>query len=72
LRAAAERPLRPFVRAARRADAERSAGERRRAANRACFDSCFREAALRPSRFKARRLASERVEDVGLRRRPAS
>lgn len=57
------------MRAARRADARRADAGRRRAADRACLLSAFREAAPRPSRFNARRTALPRRGD-GLRRRP--
>jgi hypothetical protein len=62
-RAAAERPLRPLVWAARRAEAERWACVRRRAAERACLASSLLEAALRRSRLSTRSLACERRRD---------
>ena len=68
LRAAAERPLRPLVCAARRAEAERSARVRFRATERACRESASRDAAFRGSRFSARSVARERRRDgLGLR-----
>jgi hypothetical protein len=71
LRAAVERPLRPFVRTARRADAERAARVRRRAAERACLASSFLDAAPRPSRLSTRSRACERRRDgLGLPRWP--
>jgi hypothetical protein len=62
--AAARRPLTPLVLAAWRADALRAAAERFRAAVLACFDNCAVDPAERPSRFKARRVARERVADA--------
>ena len=68
LRAAVERPLRPLVRAARLAEAERSIRVRFRAAERACCESAFLDAALRRSRFSASSVAFERRRDaLGLR-----
>ena len=70
--AAALRSAAPFVRDARRADALRNPVERLRAADRACFDSSAVDAAAWPSRFSARSVARERLDD-GLRffpRRP--
>ena len=53
LRAAAERPLTPFVRAAFRAAAERSEADRREDARRACRASAACDAVLRGSRLSA-------------------
>jgi hypothetical protein len=60
-----------LVRAALRADARREAADRRRAADVACLDSAFRDAARLGSRFKARRMARERRDDGLVRLRPA-
>src|SRR5215470_5681945 len=60
LRAAAERPRGPFVRAAFFAAADRAAAPRRCAAVLAWRASADLEAARRPSRFKAPRVARER------------
>src|SRR5687767_9149035 len=56
---------RPFflVAAAFLADLEREAADRFLAALRACRDSAFLEAALRPSSFRALRAARERFAD---------
>jgi len=68
LRAAVERPLRPLVCAARRAEAERSLGVRFRAAERAWRESDFFDAALLASRLSANLVAFERRRDaLGLR-----
>src|SRR6185312_5964794 len=64
LRAAAERPFAPLVRAAFFAAAERWPDVRLRAALRACFDSAFFDAAEWPSRFNALLLARERLAEV--------
>jgi hypothetical protein len=63
------RRVAPLVRAARRADALRDAAERVRDAARACCDSCSVDTAERPARFRARRVARERVADA-VRLRP--
>jgi hypothetical protein len=52
------------VRAAFRAEARRSAGVRRRAADRAWRDNDLRDAAERPSRFNARFTARDRRVDA--------
>src|SRR5438067_532204 len=70
LRAATRRPRVPLVRTAFTAARRRLAAPRRRALRRACRPSAPREAALRPSRRKARATARERVRD-GRRRRAA-
>src|SRR5262245_15581155 len=62
-RAAADRSAGPLVRAAFFAAADRWAAVRRRAADRACFDSDARDAALRPSRLRARLIARDRLAD---------
>jgi hypothetical protein len=59
------------VRAAFLAAARRLAADRRRAADEAWRDSALREAALRPSRFSARRTARDRRLDTRVRRRDA-
>jgi hypothetical protein len=51
------------VAAAFLAEREREAAERLAAALRACRDSAFVDAALRPSRLSARKVARERVAD---------
>jgi hypothetical protein len=71
LRAAARRTCGPFVRTALRAAALRCEGERRRAAERAWRESDLRDAARRPSRFSALRVARERRGDGLACRRPA-
>jgi hypothetical protein len=63
LRAAAARLRGPFVCTALRADAERLAALRLRAAERACFDNALFDAALCPSRRKAFVIARERFAD---------
>jgi hypothetical protein len=71
LRAAADRPAAPLVRTAFRAAAERAAAPLRRALVRACLASDLRDAADRPSRLSALRMASDRLADgrfCGLRR----
>jgi hypothetical protein len=55
------------VRAALRADCRRAAGDRRFAALRAWRASDLRDAAFRPSRFSAARVARDRFADVFLR-----
>jgi hypothetical protein len=60
-----------LVSAARRAAALREAADRRRAAAVAWRDSAFRDAARRPSRFSARRVARERRGEGAARLRPA-
>ena len=68
-----ERPRRPFVPAACRAEADRAALGRCRAAERACLESVFLDAALRPSRLSARSLARDRRGGVSTSpRRPLS
>ena len=62
--AAAERPRPPLVRAARRAAAERLARVRFCAAERACRDRDFLDAADLPARLSAPWLALERRRDV--------
>jgi hypothetical protein len=64
LRAAIERPCRPLVSAARRAAFAREARDRFRAAERACFCNALRDAALCPSRLRARSRALERLADA--------
>jgi hypothetical protein len=60
------------VRAAFRAAADRAARGRLRAAERACFESAFFDAALRPSLLSVLRLAVDRREDeADFPRRPA-
>src|SRR5262252_1319064 len=71
-RAAADRPLRPFVRTARRAEAERCDRVRFCAALCACLDRDLRVAALWPSRLSTRAVALERRLDFGSRLRPAA
>jgi hypothetical protein len=66
LRAAMARPRRPFVLAACRAEADRAALGRCRAAERACLESAFLDAALRPSRLSARSVARDRRGAVSL------
>jgi hypothetical protein len=68
-----ERPRRPLVLAACRAEADRAARGRRRAAERACLESAFPDAALRPLRLSARFLARDRRGAVSVSpRRPFS
>src|ERR1700722_12277656 len=67
LRAAVARTRRPLVWAARRAAAARSEGERRAAAERACRDSAWEEAASVLSRFSAFSDARDRLA-LGARR----
>jgi hypothetical protein len=55
-----------LVRAARRAAARRLAAERRRAADEAWRESDLRDAALRPSRFRALRTARDRRLETAL------
>src|SRR5262249_62278822 len=64
VRAAAERPWRPLFCAARRADAELSVLVPLRAADRACRESAFLDAAYLVSCFSARSMALERRRDV--------
>jgi hypothetical protein len=63
--------FRALVRAAFRADALRTAADRRRAALFACLDSALRDAAPRPSRLRALRVARDRRADGRERFRPA-
>src|SRR5262249_60934244 len=73
LRGAADRPRGPFVRAVFLAAPDRAAAPRRCAKVLAWRASADLEAARRPSRFKAPRVARERVRDTAfLRRRPAA
>jgi len=62
--AAAERPVAPFVAAALRAAAERADAGFFAAAECACLASAFFDAAARPSRFSACRVARERVRET--------
>jgi len=64
-------PSRRRVRAAFFAAALRLDADRRRAADEACRDNAFRDAALRPSRFNALRTARDRRLDGRLRLRDA-
>jgi hypothetical protein len=66
---AATRPVRPFVRTALRAAALRDPAPRMRAAVRACLDSARVDAAARPSRRSAVRVARARLTDGFLRDR---
>jgi hypothetical protein len=63
LRAAADRPAGPFVRAAFFADFERLAALLDRALLRACFESARRVPADRPSRLSARSMARDRLAE---------
>src|SRR4029079_18197727 len=64
LRAAAERSSGPLVRAALRADAERSEAVRFAAADFACLERAFGDAAECPSFFSAALVAFERVRET--------
>ena len=61
-----ERPRRPFVLAACRAEADRAALGRCRAAERACLESALFNAALPPSRLNARSLLAIGAERLGV------
>jgi len=61
--AAATRPVRPFVRTALRAAAFRDPAPRLRAAVRACLDNARLDAAERPSRRSAVRVARARIAE---------